>query len=219
MAKTSNNHPRDTSAAGIAASIERMESALIELRGEFAALQGARRGVVLAAASAAEVAAHDDKLRALAIDIERAEAAVDALRPELATARGRERIARIEQLCAAAEEAAGKFRKFWSGEYEQLARAIAAGLDLERLAKIALSEAQAAIVAAHRSGDVQAAGGLLKYDLPQLPRAFVNRGVEKTPGLLVCLPAVEPGPPIAWPSGHYLAQALPAGEATAYARN
>jgi hypothetical protein len=39
--------PRDTSAAGIASSIERMNSALIEMKGETASIQGTRRTVLL----------------------------------------------------------------------------------------------------------------------------------------------------------------------------
>ncbi len=194
--------PRDASSDGIASSIERMKAVLIELKGEHAALQGARRGLLLTGTNA-DADKHDARLRSLGVDIERTEAVIEALVPDLSVARGRERLQQIQVLRIDAEKATESFREFWSERYEALARQIAAGIASERAAHHAVRVLKHAVAEADRDPDVQAAGGLPRLEMPAMPVGYVGQS-WKSRAFLVCLPGVEPGPPIAWPSGHSL---------------
>jgi hypothetical protein len=208
--------PRDTSAAGIASSIERMNSALIEMKGEMAAIQGTRRTVLLTGSNS-DLDKMDGRVRALGLDIERIEAAVEALRPDLSAARGQERLERIDALRIEAEEKAERFREFWYGRYSGLAAEIAAGIAIERTARHARRVFEQAATQAAQDADVQAAGGVPPSNLTEIPLGYIGTNAMKSPALLVCLPAVESGPAIAWPQGHALAPIRPANEATVYA--
>jgi len=73
-----------------------------------------------------------------------------------------------------------------------------------------------AIAEATRDDDVAAAGGAPDYEVSTLPWAYVG-GSLRSPELLVCLPAIEPGhPPFAWPAGYSLERPKVTGEAAAY---
>jgi hypothetical protein len=208
--------PRDASADGIASSIERMQAVLIELRGEMAAIQGSRRTVLLTGSNA-DIDKADARIRALQTDIERIEAAIEALCPDLVVARGREKLERIEALRIDAEEATERFRGFWYGRYQELAQAISHGIATEREARHARRVLDHAIVQALQDADVQAAGGVQPSKQTDIPLGYLGANAMKSPALLVCLPAVEPGPAIAWPQGHALAPIQRANEATLYA--
>jgi hypothetical protein len=207
--------PRDESAAGIAASINRMLEVLAELQDELAAHNDARRGV-LTSGTNSELEKHDGRARALATDIERVQIAVDELRLDLAAARGRDRLADVEALRVEAEAATRAFNEFWAKRYEVLAREIAEGLDLERQARAASTVFAQAAARAMADANVAAAGGVPKHGTGSLPSAYV-RTTMNSPSLLICLPAVAPGQgPIAWPAGHSL-ELVKRGKAAAYA--
>lgn len=208
--------PRDTSVAGIASSIDRMRSALIEMHGELAAIQGNRRTVLLTGTNA-DLDKTDARIRALGLDIERIEAAVEALRPALAVARGQERLQRLEALRVESEATTERFREFWFGRYQELAQAIAKGIATEREARHTRRLLDNEMARAAQDADVQAAGGVPSGALTEIPLGYIGRNAMKSPALLVCLPAVEPAQPIAWPQNHVLAPIRPANEATVYA--
>jgi chromosome segregation ATPase len=207
--------PRDASTDGIASSIERMQAVLIELRGEQAAIQGNRRTVLLTGTNA-DLDKVDGRIRALQTDIERIEATIEALRPDLAVARGRERIEQIETLRVKAQEAAESFRAFWFEKYEALASEIAAGVESEQTARQARRDFDDAVKQAERDAEIQAAGGVLQHELPDIPLGYVGARSMKSPALLICLPSVTPARPIAWPNGHALTKPALTGEAAAY---
>jgi chromosome segregation ATPase len=207
--------PRDASATSIAASFARMQEALTELKGELTAHENARRGLLVSGTNA-ELDKHEARTRGLKLDIERIETTIEELGPDLAIARGRERLAHLEALRVEAETATERFREFWVGRYEALAHEIAAGLDLANRARTTLATFNHAAAQADADVDVQAAGGVPVSTMPPLPWAYAG-ATMKSPTLLICLPAVEPGQsPIAWPAGHALEQAK-SGAAAAYA--
>lgn len=191
--------PKDASPAGIAAAIERMETALIELRGERAAIEGARRGI-LVSGSNADLDKHDFRIRSIGLDIERIEAQIEALRPDLSIARGIEKLSQIESLRTAADLAVERANKFWFEKYEALAKEIADGIGLFTEANRAKGHYNRAVTAHAADPDVHAAGGVPPYHQGSLPFAFVGTHDRKSPVLLICLPAVVPGHPIYWPN-------------------
>jgi hypothetical protein len=196
--------PKATSADGIAAAIDRGETTLVELRGERAAIEGARRGILMSGSNA-DIDKHDSRIRSIGLDIERIEAQIEALRSDLSLTRGRERLAHIESLRLETQIATEAFRTFWLGKYTALANEIAAGLALYQPAIQAVRALNQAIEAARGNADVQAAGGVPPYGTSRdLPVAFIGHNAQKSPLLLVCLPSTEPGPPIYWPHRHVL---------------
>jgi len=203
--------PRDKTSDGIAAAITRMDDVLVTLRGRHAALQGARRGVLLTGDDAA-LARNETEARGVALDIDRLTVAAEDLRADLSITRGRESLTRLEGLRTAAHEAVAAFRSFWTTEYEGHARAIAAGLAKERSARTALAMVAEAVAAAHRDPNVSAAGGVGAFEVEALPSAYHGAATARSPSSLVCLPAARPALPIAWP-----APSGPRGEAAAYA--
>jgi hypothetical protein len=210
--------PADASADSIEASIARMTEALVELRGELAALQGARRGLLLTGTTQ-DVDKHDARIRAVQIDAERISASIEALQPELAVARGKERLEAVEAMRIEAERAADVFGKWWTAEYEKHALAIAAGIELELAAHRARNEFIEAAAAASRDGDVTAAiaaGSEMNKEWPRTPLAYFSGSASGAPSRMVCLPAIRPGPPIFWPVGLQRAP-IKTGEAAAYA--
>ena len=192
--------PRDATAAGIESSITRMGEALTEIKGELAANQGARRGALLT-------------------DIERISASIEALQPELAVARGKERLADLETIRVEAERLAGVFAGWWHADYERLARAIAAGLELERAAHRARNEFAEAAASAARDSDVAAAitaGATFDRDVTRTPLAHFSTNAHGSAQSMVCLPSVEAGAPIFWPMG-FVRERIKTGEAALYA--
>ena len=210
--------PRDATAAGIESSITRMGEALTEIKGELAANQGARRGALLTG-SPADLEKNEARTRALLTDIERISASIEALQPELAVARGKERLADLETIRVEAERLAGVFAGWWHADYERLARAIAAGLELERAAHRARNEFAEAAASAARDSDVAAAitaGATFDRDVTRTPLAHFSTNAHGSAQSMVCLPAIRPGPPIFWPVGLQRAP-IKTGEAALYA--
>ena len=210
--------PRDATAAGIQAGIERMQAVLVELRGELAALQGARRGLLLTGTTQ-DVDKHDARIRAVQIDAERISASIEALQPELAVARGKERLEAVEAMRIEAGRLAGVFGAWWHEKYETLAKEIAAGIELELAAHRARNEFIEAVAGASRDSDVTAAiaaGSEMNREWPRAPLAYFSGSASGAPSRMVCLPAIRPGPPIFWPVGLQRAP-IKTGEAAAYA--
>jgi hypothetical protein len=191
--------PRDTTSDGIASAIERMESALIELRGELAAIEGARRGILLSGSNG-DIDKHDSRIRSVGLDIERIEAQIEALRPDLSLARGQEKLSRIESLRTEADLAIERANKFWLERYEALAKEIAEGVGLFVEARRAQGKYNQAASDRANDPDVRAAGGAPSSHQGRLPYAFVGNFDQQAPELLICLPAVTPGHPIYWPN-------------------
>ena len=210
--------PADASADSIEASIARMTEALVELRGELAALQGARRGLLLTGTTQ-DVDKHDARIRAVQIDAERISASIEALQPELAVARGKERLEAVEAMRIEAGRLAGVFGAWWHEKYETLAKEIAAGIELELAAHRARNEFIEAVAGASRDSDVTAAiaaGSEMNREWPRAPLAYFSGSASGAPSRMVCLPAIRPGPPIFWPVGLQRAP-IKTGEAAAYA--
>jgi hypothetical protein len=198
------DRPRDSSVAGISASIGRMEDELVELRGEKAALQAARRGLLLAGTTI-DVERHDSRLRGLNVDIERIEAQTEALRSDLATARGRERIARIEAMRAEVASQIEIAAQFWTQKYEGLAREIADGVKLTQAAIESRAALNAAIEKANSTPGVVAAGGVPPAKLPKFPWDGRGEAWQRPTYSMITLPSVlGDGSPILWPSGYSL---------------
>jgi hypothetical protein len=113
---------------------------------------------------------------------------------ELSVACGRERLARVEALRIEAEKAAETFARWWNEKYGGLAREVAEGLALERIARNARAVVLEVTAEASADPDVAGAGGIPDRTVPALPVAHAG-GTAMAPRRLICLPSTEPGRP------------------------
>jgi hypothetical protein len=207
--------PRDESA-------DRIRAALAALEQERTAAEQrvndetARRAALLVTGTPEQIRDAEEALRLVRIDIERIGARAPELESRLAVAVGREKIAEVEALRPAADRAMKVAIDWWEQQYPKLAAEIVAGLELLRTASQVGGEFNTAAARAAADPDVQAARGLPERDpLEQFPWAWVGNTMRR-PELFICLPAVQPGPAIAWPYGFSLERPKRAGEAAAY---
>ena len=177
----------------------------------------ARRATLLVTGTPTEIRGAEQAVRDAQLDIEIIDARAPELERRLSVAVDREKIAEVEALRPAADQAMKVAMDWWEQTYPKLAAEIVAGLELLRTASQVGGEFNTAAARADADPDVQAAGGRPeRKPLEQLPWAFVGPTARR-PELFICLPAVQPGPAFAWPFGFSLERPKRADEAAFYA--
>jgi hypothetical protein len=172
---------------------EAIQAATEAVRQEEAAAQTrlitakAKRDVLLATGTNAEVRAAEEAARDAELDLERLKAIAGQLSAQLTDSVAAEHGRALAEQIRQAEEAILAFNEWFSTEYEPHARAIAVGVELERKALRARE--------ALRNQQTKA----LSVRLPPIALAWVGTQ-SRSLSFLTRLPAAECGAPIVWAS-------------------
>jgi hypothetical protein len=128
--------PKDGSAAAISDSIRALTAKRLELEANIPRLDEERGCLLVGDGTDADLMANEKAIQANRLSIERIDATIPMLRTKLTEAKATEHVQGLLDKLAALglEEANAAFAEFWNFEYEVHARAIAQGLELERLA-------------------------------------------------------------------------------------